>query len=59
MDDGVRHDLSARANLEGGDEFGDRVAGGPDPEVVGLVAQGGEEFIPLKMAEGQVLEALA
>jgi len=56
MDDGVRHDLSGRANLEGGDELGDGVAGGPDPEVEGLIAQGGEQFVELKMAEGEVVE---
>ncbi len=42
MDDRMCHRLSARADLKRGDELGDGVTGGPHPEVVRLVAQGGE-----------------
>ena len=56
MDDGMRHGLSARADLEGGDEFGDGIEGGPHPEVMGFVAQSGEEFVELKVAEEEVAE---
>ena len=56
MDDGMRHNLSAWANLEGGDEFGHRVAGGPPPQVVRLVAQGSKQLIELEMAKGELVE---
>lgn len=51
--------MSAWANLKCGDKLGDRVTGRPDPEVMDLVAQGGEEFVQLEMAEGQVLEEVS
>jgi len=56
MEQGIVHELSAWAELESGDEFGGRVTSDPHPQVVGLVVQGGEEFVQLEMAEDQVLE---
>ena len=56
MDGGIRHGWSTWADLKRGDEFGGGVKGDPHPEVVGLVAQGGEELVQLKMAEVEVVE---
>jgi hypothetical protein len=52
----IGHVLGAWTQLKCWDQFGGRLKGDPHPEVVGLVAQGGEEFIQLEMAEGQVLK---
>jgi hypothetical protein len=56
MEQGIGHELSAWAELESGEEFGGRVTGDPHLQVVGLVVQGGEEFVQLEMAKDQVLE---
>jgi hypothetical protein len=48
--------LGAWTELKRWDKFGGRVTGDPHPQVVRLVAQGGEEFVQLEMAEGQVPE---
>jgi len=56
MEQDIGHVLGAWTDLEGGDEFSGWIKGDPHPEVVGFVAQGGKEFIQLKMAEGQVVE---
>jgi len=59
MDDGMRHSSSAWADQQRGDEPSDGVEGDPHPEVVGLVAQGDEEFVQLEMAEGQAVEKVS
>ena len=48
--------LSAWAELEGGDELGLRIESDPDPQIMGLVTEGGVEFIELQMADFQVTE---
>jgi hypothetical protein len=42
--------------LEGGDEFGLGIESDPDPEIVGLVPEGGVELIELEMANLQIAE---
>jgi hypothetical protein len=56
MDDGVRRGLGAWADSQDGDEFSDGITRGPDPEVVGLVAQGGGKFVRLEMTQSEVME---
>jgi hypothetical protein len=54
MQQGIRHVLGAWTELKGGDEFGGGVKGDPHPQVMCLVTQGGEEFVQLEMAQGQI-----
>jgi hypothetical protein len=56
MDQSVGEVLGAWAELEGGDELGLGIEGDPDPEIVGLIAESGVEFIELEMANVQVAE---
>jgi len=56
MQQSICHVLGTWTELKRRDEFGNGVKGDPHPQVVGLVAQGGEESVQLEMAEGQVPE---
>jgi hypothetical protein len=56
VEQGKGHLLGAWTDLEGGDEFRGWIKGDPHPQVVRLVAQGGEQLIELQMTQVQVTE---
>jgi hypothetical protein len=51
--DSMRHGLGARPQLNGWDEFRLGVERHPDPQILGLVAQGRIQLVELEMAEGR------
>jgi hypothetical protein len=58
VEQGIGHRLGAWTDLEGGDEFSGGVKGHPHPQVVRLVAPGGEQLIELQMTQVPVTEEM-
>jgi hypothetical protein len=56
VEQSIGHVLGAWTELKRRDQLCGRVKGDPHPQVVGLVAQGGEQLIELEMTQVQVTE---